>query len=111
VPEEGTPPPSDPLEVTAKKLGKAKGKIRFVRWLAARPDRAATLEIVVTGLKKQNLDDRYRNSRLRSARRQAEHIRDALEDADCPLRLTIAESAVRLFDATTRGQTGASTGA
>jgi hypothetical protein len=105
------PHPTDPIETTAKKLGKSKVKIQFIRWLAARPDRAATLEIVVTEFKNQSLDDRHRDRKLRSARRLAEHIRIALDDEDCPLRLTIAESAVRLFDATTRDETGASTGA
>ena len=102
VPEEEAPPaPPDPLEVTAEKLGKAKAKIRFVRWLAAEPDRAATLEAVVTEFYKLRLgDDRYgrqtRDRRLRTARKLAQETRRALEQKECPHRLTIAESAVRL---------------
>jgi hypothetical protein len=67
----------------------------LVSFQAGREPREASIDAIVTefyNLKTINLRKR------RSARRLAERTRRALDDKECPLRLTIDHSVVRLID-------------
>jgi hypothetical protein len=68
--------------------------IRWLRYLAARPDRSATLDQLARDV--YNARPATLNRRRPTVRQQFNRTRDALEAARAPVRLTIDRNVVKM---------------
>jgi hypothetical protein len=89
-------PEDDPIETTARMLGKATTQIRLVRFLATRERRSADLAEIDRHVYSRHTAQK---NNLRNVRRQAEKTRESLAGKGCPLRLHISGGVARLIDA------------
>jgi hypothetical protein len=108
VPESLPPPPpraaapapsvdwADWVEQAVTWLGRATVQIALIRFLAARDNRQADLATLTREVRHRKCS---RKDDISATRRLAERTRDALEAGNCPLRLTISGSVVRLITA------------
>jgi hypothetical protein len=84
----------DALDRTVHMLKGSSRKIKLVRFLASKPERRASLDEIVVRVHNHQ---KANWQRTRTARRLAELLRSKLDREDCPLRVEIIDSEVRLF--------------
>ena len=90
------PPVADPTQKAVDMLGRSKRVIELIRFLAARENKAAELDVIISDIYKLKAKT---DANRRKARKLAERARAALEKRGCPVRIYILLNNVRLIDA------------